>query len=171
MVRLAYASIIALIGAAYAQSQSGATSSFPTITQPTTINNGQSACVQYGDCTTLPSSNTYKTETQYSPITSPASTSVPHLSNAEQSQSYIGSFAAQGASQAYATGPKPQATTAVPPKTTVTYAHETVINGRTTTQVEVNQNDAAFVNHMPNMMVVYTFAVTAIASVAGTLFL
>ena len=169
MVRFALLSAVALVGVTIAAEPSGS-SSLPTVTKPTTLSNGQSACVQYGDCTSAPRSNTLKTETQYSPITPPPKTSVPHLSNSGQTDSYVSSFAADGASQAYATRSKPSDTTPVPPETTVTSQHKTVINGKTTTQVAVNQDDAGTAL-LPNMIVVYTLSATAIACVMGTVFL
>ena len=169
MVRLEYVAALALAGAACAQG-SGPSSSYPTVTKPTTLSNGQSACVQYGDCTSLPSSNTFKTETQQSPITPPPKTSVPQLSNSAESESYISSVAAHGASEAYATGSKPASKTPTPPETTVTSEHKTVINGKTTIQVSVNQDDAARAL-TPNMMVVYALSTTALACVMGTVFL
>lgn len=166
MVNLTYAAALVCAGAALVQ----AASKVPTITKPSTSSNGQSACVQFGDCTSLPKSNTYKTETQYSPITSPHSTKVPNLSDKGQTQSYMSSYANAGASQAYATNPKPKSKTPVPPPTTVTYAHKTTSGSKTYTTTEVHQDSARF-DLAPNAAFVYALAATAVASLAGIILL
>ena len=96
-----------------------ATNSMAPITKPTTSNNGQSACVQYGDCTK--GANTAKTESYNSAIRPPASHSVPYLSNAHDSSSYRASVAAAGASAAYDPRKNRGSSTAVPPPTTVRF--------------------------------------------------
>ena len=97
-----------------------ATNSMAPITKPTTSNNGQSACVQYGDCTK--GANPAKTESYSSAIRPPPSHSVPYLSNAQDSSSYKASVAAAGASAAYDPKNNRGSSTAVPPPTTVRFA-------------------------------------------------
>ncbi|PWN98564.1 hypothetical protein FA09DRAFT_338417 [Tilletiopsis washingtonensis] len=68
---------------------------------PLTTNNGQSACVQFGDCTA--GGNPATTQTFASAITSPASSqAVAAPTNALQSSNAISLLAASGASAAFA---------------------------------------------------------------------
>ncbi|CAO1618813.1 unnamed protein product [Jaminaea pallidilutea] len=71
---------------------------------PLSTNNAQSACVQYGDCTALPPSNTYQTASQYGPITPPASsqaTAAP--TNEAETLASLSDLASEGAASVYAT--------------------------------------------------------------------
>ncbi|SPO37721.1 uncharacterized protein PSFLO_03197 [Pseudozyma flocculosa] len=66
-----------------------------------TTNNAQSACVEYGDCTTL-GQNTFKTETQYAPVTPPAYTpGLATIINPASDSAYLSSLAAAGGSAAF----------------------------------------------------------------------
>lgn len=72
----------------------------PAVAQITT-NNAQSACVQFGDCSTA--QGTQKTETQNAPVTAPSGT--PALAGyTTLDPAYISSLAAAGASAAYTGG-------------------------------------------------------------------
>ena len=166
MVNLIYAAALVCTGPALVQ----AASNTPTITKPSKSSNGQSACVQFGDCTSLPKTNTFKTETQHGPISSPHSTKVPNLTDSGQSQSYMSSYANVGASKAYATKPKPGSKTPVPPPTSVTYVHKTASGSKTYTTTEVSQ-DSARIDLAPNVAFVYALVATTAASLAGTILL
>ncbi|KAN0064925.1 hypothetical protein ACQY0O_001982 [Thecaphora frezii] len=73
-------------------------------------NNAQSACVEYGDCTTA--RGTFKTETQYAPVTPPAYTpGLATIINPATDTAYLSALAAAGATEAYNANPnKPTAT-------------------------------------------------------------
>ncbi|WFD31174.1 hypothetical protein MSPP1_002208 [Malassezia sp. CBS 17886] len=138
----AAAALAASPAAGQAQSApSSVPKSMAPVTAPTNSNNGQSACVQYGDCTT--GSNTFKTEKQMSPITSPPSTSVPDLPNGQASSSYMASIAAEGASQAYAKNSGSVSSTPVPPPTTVVLTSVMTKDGQVTTSTSFNAKNAA----------------------------
>ncbi|PWN48536.1 hypothetical protein IE53DRAFT_389254 [Violaceomyces palustris] len=65
-------------------------------------NNAQSACVQLGDCTTLPAQNTYKTETQNVPVTPPAYTpGLATILNPASDSAYLSSLASAGGQAAF----------------------------------------------------------------------
>lgn len=122
-----------------AYASAAATNSMAPITKPTTSNNGQSACVQYGDCTK--GANTAKTESYSSAIRPPASHSVPYLSNARDSSSYKASVAAAGASAAYDPKKNHGSSTAVPPPTTVRF--DTKVSSSGSIQVTKSQMDGS----------------------------
>ncbi|SJX66369.1 uncharacterized protein SRS1_16690 [Sporisorium reilianum f. sp. reilianum] len=75
---------------------------------PYTTNNAQSACVQFGSCSTA-GGNGVITATQNAPVTKPAGT--PALATYTTLNSvYLSSLAAAGASAAYSGGPRSSAT-------------------------------------------------------------
>lgn len=104
MARLAPTLLLAAISAAAVAAQAA---------PPLTTNNAQSACVQFGSCSTA-GGNGVVTETQNSPVTQPAGT--PALATYTTLDSaYISSLAAAGASSAYAAlGGNGGASSAVP---------------------------------------------------------
>lgn len=99
-------------------------------------------------------------------MTSPASHSVPNLSDASASSAYVNSLAQQGGSQAYAQNPYSGPTTPVPQPTTVTFNTVMSSDGKKYTTVVVNtQNGASSQKSVPML-----FAL-AVAAVGGALLL
>lgn len=88
------------------------------------------------------SSNTFKTETQNKPVSSPASHDVPNITNSAQSASYVNSLAAGGASRAYASQPYSGSRTNVPPPTTVELSTVKTSAGHKITTTIVNPSNA-----------------------------
>lgn len=148
--------LVALLGLAFlCTCVMAKTDSMAPVTQPTTLFNGQSACVQYGGCTK--GSNTFKTESYSSPVSKGPSHSVPYLTNAEESSSYIASFASQGGRAAY----DPQnrgSSTAVPPATSVHFnTQATSSNGQTYTNSYLDNSSITtrpmvFSNFVPSIV-------------------
>lgn len=100
-------------------------------------------------------SNTFKTESQPSPIKSPASHSVPDITESAASQSYVSSLAAAGGSDAYAQSPYHGPTTEAPPPTTVEVPTVTTEDGHPVTTTVVNPDNAgALSKTIPTFLVV-----------------
>ncbi|PKI82498.1 hypothetical protein MVES1_003444 [Malassezia vespertilionis] len=93
-------------------------SSMAPVTKPTTLSNGQPACVQFGDCTTK-TGESIKTEMQNSPVTKPAPHSVPDITDKSASAAYASSLAHAAGSKGFAANPQSGNSTPVPPPTTV----------------------------------------------------
>ncbi|KOS13584.1 hypothetical protein Malapachy_1797 [Malassezia pachydermatis] len=110
------------------------------VTKPTTVMNGQSACVQFGDCSTAPSS--FKVETYNSPISPPGSHYVPNLTDKAAVSSYMSQAAGNGATVAYAKGGNQASSTPVPPPTTVNFSTKTATNGGTVVTSTIMSNAA-----------------------------
>lgn len=99
-------------------------------------------------------------------MTSPGSHSVPNLTDASASRSYVDSLAQQGGSQAYAQNPYSGPTTPVPQPTSVTFNTVVSSDGKKYTTVAVNtQNGASSQKAVPVL-----FAL-AVAVVGGALLL
>ncbi|KAI3623928.1 hypothetical protein GLX27_002058 [Malassezia furfur] len=156
------AALLALSGTVHAQSSSSVPSSMAPVSKPTASSNGVSGCVQFGDCTT--GANTYKTETQYSPVVSPASHSVPDITGSAASSSYVNSLAAAGASEAYASSPFQGSTTAAPAPTTVVFDSVTKSGGQEVTTSVVNSDST---NGASMRQAAPLFVVAAVAVVGG----
>ncbi|WFD20482.1 hypothetical protein MCAP1_002726 [Malassezia caprae] len=141
--RLVWAgTLLVLLGWAlgvHAQGASTKPTPFPSISTPSASMNGQSACVQFGDCTK--GHNTYKTETYGSAITSPSSRKIATLKNGSASSSYISSVAAAGASQA--SGSNPASSTPVPPPTSVQFDTKTMTSDNVVMTSTVMPDNAA----------------------------
>ncbi|WFD43771.1 hypothetical protein MPSI1_002435 [Malassezia psittaci] len=158
--------LLVVLGAhvqAASSSSSSVNSSMAPVTTPVTSSNGVSACVQYGDCTKGGSYAT--TETQNSPVTSPASHSVADITDSAASRSYVNSLAAAGASQAYASSPYSGSVTSVPAPTTVsTETVETSDGQKYTTSIIASDssNHAAMLRPLPT-----SFIVVALITVMG----
>ncbi|KDN53071.1 hypothetical protein K437DRAFT_253394 [Tilletiaria anomala UBC 951] len=93
---LALALLLATASSTWAQSASSSGGNAPL-----TTNNAQSACVQYGDCTTAAGAT--QTISQLSPVTPPASSllTIPIPTDAAQVPAYEASLASAGALSAY----------------------------------------------------------------------
>ena len=96
------------------------THSMAPVSKPTTVDNGEKACVQYGDCTKGDGDHG-RTAMYSSALTPPASHKVPYLSDADATASYMESIASAGGEAAYDPQRNKASSTPVPPPTTVKF--------------------------------------------------
>lgn len=155
--------VLVVCALACACAMAAPTNSMAPVTKPTTMNNGQPACVQFGDCTKS-NSDYQKTEKYSSAITSPASHSVPYLSDASASEAYKASIASAGGAAAYDPQRNPASSTPVPPPTTVSFDTSVTTSGSTV--YTHTQMDGA----VAHVVTATTFTTSILAAVATVFF-
>lgn len=170
--RMRLAACVLVLAVALIAPTGAAPSSMAPVTKPTSSFNGQSACVQYGDCTS-PGHKTYKTESNYSPVKPPPSHSIENPKNKSGSMSYKSKVAASGARAQYNPKSNHGSSTPVPPPTTPVFATTTRQGSRTVTKTLVHSPSSgashANVRSASTSMLATTVVVTLATALLGCL--